>query len=288
MKKLPIALLGLAGLVLVGCSGRNEKLEEDSAKIANLENELTQATDYKDSLMLLMGDIYIGLDSINMQEGMLNNMGTGDNANRREEIRNNLNNIRQRLAANKQLLAQMESKLDKSKGENAVLVKTIATMKRQISEQSERINQLEGELTTARGKIDELNTQVAQTQEEKAIETAEKEKAQAEVVKANNELNQCYYAVGTNKELKNNGLLEKKFLSQTKVLRGNFNESYFTVGDKRTLTQIPCRSNKVKIWTNHPAGSYELVENADKTKTLKITNPAKFWSLSDHLIIQIG
>ncbi len=287
MKKLAV-LFGAAAIVLTGCSGQNKKLEEDSARILSLENELSQATDYKDSLMLLMGDIYIGLDSINMQEGMLNNMGAGDNSNRREEIRNNLNNIRQRLAANKQLLAQMESKLDKSKGENAVLVRTIETMKRQINEQSERISQLEGELTTARGQIEDLNNQVAQTQEEKAAETAEKEKAQAEAIQAANELNRCYYAIGTNKELKNNGLLEKKFLSQTKVLRGNFNESYFTVGDKRTLNTIPCNSNKVKIWTNHPAGSYQLIENANHTKTLKITDPAKFWSLSDHLIIQIG
>lgn len=287
MKKLAI-LLGAAAVVLAGCSGQNKKLEEDSAKILSLQNELTQATDYKDSLMLLMGDIYIGLDSINIQEGMLNNMGTGDNANRRAEIRNNLNSIRQRLAANKALLEELEGKLDKSKGENAVMAKTIATMKRQISEQSARIAQLEGELTTARGQIDELNTQVAKTQEEKEAETAEKEKAQQEAIETANALNKCYYAIGTNKELKKNGLLEKKFLSQTKVLRGNFNEGYFTTADKRTLTTIPCNSNKVKIWTNHPAGSYQLIENANKTKTLKITDPAKFWSLSDHLIIQIG
>lgn len=281
-------MLSGAAMVLSGCSGQSDKLAEDSAEILRLNDELQQATDYKDSLMLLMGDIYMGLDSINMQEGLLNNMGTSDSPDRREEIRNNLNNIRARLAANKALLAEMEGKLKKQNNQNVVLTKTIETLKNQINEQTARIAQLEGDLQNARTQIENLNTEVAKTQEEKAAEMAEKEKAQQEALAANNELNKCYYAIGTSSELKKNGLLEKKFLGQTKVLRGDFNEAYFTTADKRTLSSIPCNSNKVKIWTNHPASSYEIVENANHTKTIKILDKAKFWSLSDHLIVQIG
>lgn len=287
MKKF-LTMLGVGAILFTACSGNDKKQQEDSLRIESLSQELEQATDYKDSLMLLMGDIYMGLDSINIQEGLLNNMGQGgDNANRRAEIRANLNNIRARLAQNKALLEQMEAKLSKSNNQNAVLTKTIATLKQQIEEQSNRISQLESELSSARTQIDSLHTQVAQTQEEVQNQTAEKEKAQQEAIAATNELNKCYYAIGTNKELKQNNLLEKKFLGTTKVLKGNFNENYFTKGDKRNLTLIPCNSNKVKVWTNHPTGSYEIIENANRTKSVKILDPAKFWSLSDHLIIQI-
>ena len=81
--------------------------------------------------------------------------------------------------------------------------------------------------------------------------------------------------------------MEKKFLGATKVLRGDFNENYFTKADKRNLAEIPTGSKKVKIWTNMPEGSYTIVENPDKTKTIKITNPTEFWSLTPYLIIQV-
>lgn len=271
---------------MTSCSDKN-RLQEDSLRIAGLSAELEQATDYKDSLMLIMGDIYMGLDSINMQEGLLNNMGAGDNHDRRGEIRTNLENIRRRLAQNRELLAEMEAKLGKQNGQNKVLVQTIERLKAQIESQNTRIIELESALVTARGTIDTLRSDLAYSQEQVKNESAEKEKAQQEAVAANNQLNRCWYAIGTANELKNNKLLEKKFLGSTKVLRGDFNEAYFTAADKRTLSSIPCNSKKVKIWTNHPAGSCEIVENADKTKTIKILDAVKFWSLSDHLIVQI-
>lgn len=56
---------------MVSCSGNTKKLEEDSARIAELTAEYAEANSFNDSLMLLMGDIYTGLDSINIQEGLL-------------------------------------------------------------------------------------------------------------------------------------------------------------------------------------------------------------------------
>ena len=36
-----------------------------------------------------------------------------------------------------------------------------------------------------------------------------------------------------------------------------------------------------------PSDSYTIEENADKTKTIKITNPQTFSSLSPYLVIQV-
>ncbi|MDE6578813.1 MAG: hypothetical protein K2J82_02200 [Muribaculaceae bacterium] len=285
MKKSFIAL-GIGALLLASCSGNDKKLAEDSARIAELSAEYAEASSFNDSLMLLMGDIYSGLDSINMQEGLLYNMGNGESGDRRAEIRQNLANIKARLAANRQLLNEMEAKLRKSGNENSVLAKTIAQLKDRIAQQDEKIAQLEGDLSKARTEIENLNTQVAATTDSLRTETAAKEAAQAETVAVENAANTVYYAIGSNKELKKNGLLEKKFLGQTKVLKGEFNESYFTKADKRTLSMIPTGGKKVKIWTNMPEGSYELVENADGTKTIKITNPTEFWSMTPFLVIQ--
>lgn len=280
-------MLGVGALLLASCSGNQKKLDEDSVKIADLTAEYQEATSFNDSLMLLMGDIYMGLDSINMQEGLLYNMNSSDAADRRAEVRQNLANIKARLAANKNLLNEMESKLKKSNNQNSVLTKTISQLKDHIAQQDTKIAQLESDLANAKGQIENLNNQVAETQEQVKTETAAKEQAQQEAVAAENEANKVYYAIGTNKELKKNGLLEKKFLGATKVMKGDYNAGYFTKADKRNLTTIPTNSKKLKVWSNMPAGSYEIIENANQTKTLKITNPSKFWSITPYLVLQI-
>lgn len=296
MKKV-FLFFGLVAVLLASCAKKEDnsaKLAEDSIQMAELAADYAQATDFNDSLMLLMGDIYVGLDSINIQEGLLYNMGNGEGTDRREEIRQNLAAIKSRLAANKQLLAQMEAKVKASGDENSVQAKTIAQLRKHIEQQDAKIAQLEGDLSKAKVQIDSLNTKVAVTEEKVAkteeqvrIETAAKEAAQAETVAVENEANTVYYAIGTNKELKQKGLLEKKFLGATKVLKGDFDASYFVKADKRTLKSIPTNSKKVKIWTNMPEGSYQIVGEKDGPKTIQITNPEKFWSLASHLIIQI-
>lgn len=285
MKK-SFLFLGIGALLLASCSGNQKKLDEDSLKIADLTAEYQEATSYNDSLLLLMGDIYTGLDSINQQEGLLYNMGAGDNINRRAEIRQNLATIKARLAANKKLLTDMEAKLAASGNNNSVQAKTIAQLKAHIAQQDEKISQLESDLEKAKGQISDLNNQVAAGQEQVKQETAAKEEAQAQATAAENEANRVFYAIGSNKELKQKGLLSKKFLGATKVLKGDFDASYFVTADKRTLKSIPTNAKKVKIWTNMPAGSYTISGEKDGPKTIEITNPAQFWSLTSHLIIQ--
>lgn len=288
MKK-SLLFLGIGALLLSSCAGNEQKkIAEDSVKIADLTAEYEEATNFNDSLMLLMGDIYAGLDSINTQEGLLYNMSSGDATDRRAEIRRNLSAIKSRLAANKQLLATMEAKVKASGNENSVQSKTIAQLRQHIEQQDAKIAQLESDLSKAQEEIGSLNTQVAETQEQVKAEAAAKEEAQAATVAAENEANKVYYAIGTNKELKNKGLLEKKFLGATKVMKGDFDASFFVTADKRNLMSIPTNSKKVKIWTNMPEGSYRIVGEKNGPKTIEITNPAKFWSLTNHLIIQIN
>lgn len=286
MKKL-FFVAGVAAVMMMSCGGNQEKLNEDSAKIAELTSEYNEATSFNDSLMLLMGDIYSGLDSINTQEGLLYGMNQGDNVDRRAEVRQNLANIRARLAANKELLSQLEAKVKSSNNENSVLAKTIDRLKAYIASQDDKIAKLESDLNAAKGEIANLNNQVAETQEQVRVESAAKEEAQQQAVEAENVANICYYAMGTNKELKQNHILEKKFLGATKVLQGDFNSNYFTKADKRTLTTLRTNSKKVEIVSNMPADSYQIIEGADGMQVIQITNPSKFWSRTPYLVVQL-
>ncbi|MCH5227636.1 MAG: hypothetical protein J1F16_07485 [Muribaculaceae bacterium] len=287
MKKLLLAIGGAALLSLGACnSSYKEKAEQDSLRIAELTSNYEQATSFNDSLMLLMADIYNGLDSINMQEGLLFNSGNGEH-DRRAEVRKNLSAIKARLAQNQQLLNQMEQRMKDSGNKNAVLTKTIEQMKERLQAQEDHIAQLENQLAVANDSIAVLNRTVAQKDEQIQVQTEAKDAAFNALNEADQQLNTVYYAMGSNKELKANGLIEKKFLGQTKVLKGDVNESYFTKADKRTLTSIPTGAKKIKIWTNMPTGSYQEVKNAEGYITLEITNPQAFWEFSPFLVIQL-
>lgn len=288
MKKDLLIAGALLAVVFSACSGNDEKkLNEDSIEIANLTQQYNEASTFNDSLLLLMGDIYTGLDSINQQEGLLYNTGAGEGVDRREEIRKNLASIRARLAANKQLLDELQAKAKASGNENTILNRTIEQLKTRIAEQDAKISQLNAELDNAKAQINNLNDQVAEGEKKLEDANAATEEAKAETVAVENEANKVYYAIGTNKELKEQGLLEKKFLGATKVLQGNFNHSYFTTADKRTITSIPTGAKKAEIKTNMPAGSYEIVGGKDEAKTIKITNPSKFWSMTPYLVIEV-
>ena len=276
----------MGALLLASCSGEKGKSNADSLQIVTVQYE--QASDLHDSLLLLMGDIYDGLDSINTQEGLLYSMGNGsEKFDRRAEVRQNLQGIKDRLQKNRDLLSQMQAKLDATGGENTVLKKTVADLQARIERQEAKIADLTTQLEAANTEIQQLNEQVTKGQEDLQAETSAREQAQAEATEAENAANRVYYAIGTNKELKQNGLLEKKFLGATKVLKGEFNENYFTVGDKRNLSVINTGGKKVKIWSNMPKDSYEIIDNANGTQSVKILNPQDFWQLTPFLIIQI-
>ena len=68
-------------------------------------------------------------------------------------------------------------------------------------------------------------------------------------------------------------------------MKGDFDQSFFTTADKRTLTTLDLNSDKAEVLTNQPAGSYVITE-VNGHKVLRITNPVAFWSLSNYLVIK--
>ena len=163
MKK-TILLTGIAALLLASCSGKNERNDEIDS-LAIMTRDYKEATSFNDSLLLLMGDIYTGLDSINAQEGLLYNMGQGENVDRRAEIRQNLATIRARLNSNRQLLEDLQKKVNASDSKNTVLLKTIDELKARIDQQENKIAELNSQLEQAQAQISDLNEQVAQGEE---------------------------------------------------------------------------------------------------------------------------
>ena len=195
--------------------------------------------------------------------------------------------IQQTLQQRRDKLAELEKKLAGSTSKNSTLQKSIETLKKQIAEQESTIEGLRRELSAANIHIERLNANVDSLHNVVQSVNEARDKAQEEANILTDELNTCYYALGSKKELKDHKLISTGFLRKTKIMPQDFEHEYFTKADKRTLLNIDLHSRKAKVLTNQPADSYELIEMPNGNKVLKITSPARFWNTSNFLIVQI-
>lgn len=285
-------LIGLA--VMPACQRANQQDQEamrlDSINAA-LQDSINTANAEKDSLMQLMGDIADGMTQIKELEDIVsvNNL-SGETPDRKKQLRDDIVLIQQSINKHKQRLAELERRLKQSTNYNATMQKSIENLKAQLEDQQKTINGLTEQLAAAHIQIKNLNQSVDSLSNANKTVTREKEAAVQESKQLSHEvdnLNTCYYVIGSKKELKANKIIETGFLRKTKILEGDFEMSYFTKADRRTLSEIPLHSNKAQLLTNHPKDSYEIVDHGN-VKTLHILNAHRFWEKSNFLVVKVN
>ncbi len=293
MKKLAICAAA-ALTILTGCNG--DKLQKAESENAELKSDLQETLAAQDSLFALLNDITDGMGQIKDLEKIVTAPGdlSSESQSRKDQIRDDMMAIQQALEARRQRLEQLEAKLKAQGIQNATLTKTINSLNAQIAAQQEEISTLTKKLAEANiqiemldGQVRNLNTTVDSLNTGLANERTERANAEAAAVSATNELNECFYAIGSKEELRKQKILETGFLKKAKLMKGDFSQNYFTTADKRTLTTISLHSKKAKVLTGQPADSYTIDTTADGSKILRITNPTKFWQLTNYLVVQI-
>ncbi|MDE7449766.1 MAG: hypothetical protein K2M72_06075 [Paramuribaculum sp.] len=288
MKKLALSAAVVLAVIGTAC-GNKEKTQQLEAENTQLSGDLREALATQDSLLVLVNDITDGMNQIKDLEHILATPSglSGESSNRKEQIRNDMIAIQQSLQQRRERLAQLEEKLKKSNGQNATLLKTVENLKSQIAEQETEIATLHNQLAAANIQITSLNQAVDSLNRDMTIEKEQRVAAQEEVSNLTNDLNACYYVIGTKQELKQHDIIEGGgFLRKTKVLQGEFDRNYFTRGDIRTLTTIPLHSKKGKVLTQQPKDTYEIVKEGEQA-ILRITNVKRFWETSNLLVVQV-
>lgn len=283
MRKL-VSIAAVAALCLGIASCDNGKLKERNAQ---LEGDVEGLVATQDTLLGLVNELTEGMNQIKQLENIISTPGAlGESSSKKEQIRNDMLAIQQALEARRQRLDELEKQLANDKGQNAKLLKTIASLKEQIANQEREISTMKEQLAAANVQIAELNTTVDSLNSGLASEKREREIAQEASTAMAEQLNTCFYAIGTKNELKANKILESGFLRKTKIMEGDFNMSYFTKADKRTLTTIPLNAKKGEVMTKQPKDSYNISQ-VNGAAVLNITNPEKFWSMSNYLVIKV-
>lgn len=286
MKKLLFLSVCVALLASCGNAGKNEalKAENDSltATLASRDAELEE-------IMAIFNDVQEGFRLINEAENRVDlQSGSLEGATPAQKIKEDIRFISEKLQSNREQIAKLEEQLKNSKHNSAQFKKAIANLNAELQAKAEQIETLQTELASKNIRIAELDDAVAGLTQNVADLIAENKVKSVTVASQDKALNTAWFVFGTKSELKENKIIESKFLQKTKVLsEADFNKDYFTKIDIRTDKEIKLYSKDADLLTTHPAGSYVLEKNAEGLLTLKITHPAQFWSVSRYLVILV-
>ncbi len=278
MKK-NILFVALLAATLCSCDQFGNKKADESAQLMldSLQRIIDEKDVELDDIMGSINEVQDGIRRINEAQGRVTIAdGNRESASSKEVIRENMEFIQEAMQQNRDMIAQLKEKLRTSTFNADKLAKTIENLQRQVEEQAARIQELEAAIA-------DRDTLLAAQGEQISSLTAENASKSATVSEQDKELNTAWFVFGTTKELK-----EQKILTKGDVLKsGDFNKDYFTRIDIRYDKEIKLYSKSAKLLTSHPAGSYNLLKDREGQYELHITDPARFWSVSKYLVVQV-
>ena len=283
MKKL-LFVACLAALCLAGCNN-GSKNSADKAGV-NQSDSLNGIIAQKDSeindLMGTINDIEEGFQQISEAENRVSLIKNGEGVNKKQQLKEDVQFIANRMKQNRELLAKLEKQLANGTLQSEQLKKTIANLSKQLEAKDKQLQELRQELDSKDIHIAELDETINNLHTKSNRLTSVSRKQGETINSQDKQLNTAWYVFGTKKELK-----EQHVIGGGKVMTGNFNKNYFTKVDIRDVSEIKLMSKSAKLLTTHPSSSYTLVRDANKQYTLRITNPQIFWSTSKYLVVQV-
>lgn len=285
MEKLQkLFLLTIAVAALFACNGKTNRNDSESD---SLRNALSGSLANMEDMNLFIDAVNASLDSVvNMEGGILRTVGENPKS-ARTQIKDNIEAFKMILARQHERISELEERLKNGDVKNARLAKAIAALKRQLEEKDQAIVELTEELEkrntdirTLKAHVDKLNTSVAQLNEEK--------KGQEEALERQSDMmNEAYVLIGTKKSLKAAGVLSGgTLLKKSKLDLSTLNAEAFNKIDIRKTKTFTIPAKKYEILSQMPSNAYTITRNDNGTTTLTVTNAAKFWSISNYLIIK--
>ena len=282
MKKL-FFIACCASMLVPGCKdGKNSSDLANMQQSDSLNNIIAQKDSEINDLMGTFNEVQEGLRQISDAENRVALAKAGEGVNSKQKIKEDIRFIADQMKKNKELIAQLQKKLENSSLNATQLKKTIENLTAQLAEKEKQLQALREELDKKDIHIAELDESINNLHTNVNNLTTESQKKTETINAQDKQLNTAWYVFGTKKELKGQHIME-----DGKVMNGNFNKNYFTKIDIRNTTEIKLYSKTAKLLTAHPSSSYSLVRDANKQYTLRITNPQIFWSTSKYLVVLV-
>lgn len=286
MKSAAVSIFVMMSLLLVHACRQGADVQPQPDLMEASRRELATAVEERDELMRLVTAITGDMDDIRRMENILASPAENDgNPKQTEQIMADIAAIRRTLAKRRAKLDLLESKLKESALFSSDLQDAINALRRQIDSRNKEINRLRMQLDSARQHIGSLNITVDSLYNAVDTLSFSRNRAEQTAEELENELNTCYYTIASKSELKQHRILETGFLRKSRLLNGDFDRDFFLCGDKRSLRSVELHSRKARLLTNHPEGSYKITGKG--SLRLEISNPDRFWSTTNFMVIQI-
>ena len=270
-------------LAMVSCNEGKQKLDaEMNQRVDSLKQIIAQKDNEINDMLGTFGEIEEGFREISEAQERVAVAKSGEGANSKARIRENLQFIKNTMLQNKELINKLKQQLRESSVKGDALRKLVETMQQQLEEKEQQLQQLTAQLDEKEVQIMGLDEQVANLSNDVA-ELSNENTRQTETISAQDkQLHTAWFVFGTKSELK-----EQQILVDGKVLQSSFNKEYFTKIDIRVDKEIKLYSTSAKLLTSHPASSYTLQRDANKQFVLRITDPQTFWSTSKYLVVLV-
>ena len=280
---LSVAAFAFAAITLGSCGNQAEQAQKELDSLRNVvaeqQNQLQADEEFTDA-------INFSMDSVVAAEGIIMKNSEGGVPNR-QRLKQNVEAYKTILQKYRDRINKLQASLKNQKSAHAKkMQELIDKMQAQLDEKDAQIEDLKKQIEDKNVSIAELNTQVTNLGNN-VRELTDQTVAQAKTITdQTDKMNEAYFIIDTSKNLKAKGLMVGGGLFSKKKLD-------LSAGDLSKLTKIDMRAKKTfsipsakpKILTQAPAGSYTLTKTGDKSSTLTITDVARFWSMSNVLVI---
>jgi DNA repair exonuclease SbcCD ATPase subunit len=166
----------------------------------------------------------------------------------------------------------------------------LASNKLKISELEIMIESLLKDIQWKDEQINLLDTELRNLDSEYSKLFSAYQESESSLDRLKNDMNTVFYAYGTERELRDNGVVEKKngFIGIGKMikLKDQFNDKYFTKINASKKRELMIEGTGAHFITVHPTASYKLNEEGPRTR-LTITDVSEFWKVSKYLVVTV-
>lgn len=283
MKK-TLFTLAIAAVSILFAACNQKELDQLREQNADLQEQVNAKDAEVDSVFAALNAIEDNLAQVSAQYGAVQELrrdGEGS-TNVRGRITEQITSIESLLADNKAKLANLNNRLGAANKKNKELQAFVTKLEARIAEQEQQIAELNEELQNKNATIRVLNQNVADL-------TAANEEKDHAIAQKIAEANKAYYVVGSYKDLKSLGVIDKVGVSKRRQqTTSSMETSVFTEIDRTQVSTVTINAKRVKVVSKHPETSYQLVADSDNPKVtayLRITDQEQFWKYTDYLVI---
>jgi chromosome segregation ATPase len=291
-----IVLYGVLAFVTVGLIGVYFSMEEEKEQLTEKSTQLEEELHMRDSAYNEIIDIMYGveskIESIKQRENIISEVSNGDfNKRDKDQMIADMGMIDNLIVETNETVAKLVSKLDNANINLNSFKNRVNQLSKELDERKISIQTLREDLKTKDVQIAEMTADLNTLEYRVDVQESTIDMQINKINKQEDELSKAYFAIGTEKSLREDGLITKEggflWIGKTTELDENAAQEKFSEIDIRTTGRLIIDAEKINLVTEHPSDSYELIKEGNVIKYIDIKNPAEFWKISKYLVVVV-